>query len=137
MFISIMAAACIPTFHAFKIKLDRFDVSVYAYFSTFAIWLFPGVMLVVALSMMVSLLSNNPITAFAVQFAVLLLSITPLKGDYSIYKVFIRHNAIEPIADIQALYVNRVFIFAMSIVFAFITAWLWQIKRRSIGERLK
>lgn len=135
-FASIIAVACIPTFYAFKMKLEGFDVSIYAFFSTFAIWLFPGVMLVVAVSMMVSLLSNNPITAIVTQFVIIFLSISPLHGDYSLYKVFIRHNVVEPVVNPQALYTNRIFIAVMSIVLTFITACIWQMKRRRIGERI-
>jgi len=136
-FASILAVALIPTFFAVKMKMDGFDVHVFTYFSTFAVWLFPTVMLIVALAMLVSILIDNPIPAIAMQFLIFVISIAPLKGDYSLYKVFIRHNAMEPLANFQAFYINRIFIALMSIVFILITAWLWEIKRRRIGERIK
>jgi len=136
-FASIMAVACIPTFYAIKMKLEGYDVNVFAYFSTFAVWLFPGVMFVVALSMMVSLLSNSPIAAIGVQYVIFFLTVMPLYGDYSLSKVFIRHNTLEPLMNPQAFYINRIFIFVMSIIITFITAGIWQRKRRHIGERIK
>lgn len=136
-FASIMLVAAIPTFFAVKMKLDGFDVHIFTYFSTFAIWLFPTVMLIVALAMLVSILINNPILPFAVQFLIFASSIWPLHGDYSMYKVFIRHNTMEPLANPQAFYMNRIFILLMSIIFTLITAWLWELKRRRIGERIK
>lgn len=136
-FASILAVASIPTFFAVKMKMDGFDVHVFTYFSTFAIWLFPTVMFIVALAMLVSILIDNPIPAIAMQFLVFVTSIAPLKGDYSLYKVFIRHNAMEPLSNPPAFYINRIFITLMSIAFILITAWLWEIKRRRIGERIK
>lgn len=136
-FASIMAVACIPTFYAIKMKLEGYNVNIFAYFSTFAVWLFPGVMFVVALSMMVSLLSNSPIAAIGVQYIIFFLTVMPLYGDYSLSKVFIRHNTLEPLMNPQAFYINRIFIFVMSIAITFITAGIWQRKRRRIGERIK
>ncbi len=137
MFASIMAVAAIPTFFAAKMKMDGFYVSVSTYFSTFAIWLFPTVMFIAAAAMLVSLLINNPVIAFATQFLIFVSSVTPLQGDYSLYKVFIRHNVMEPLADPQAFYINRIFITVMSVLFTLITAWVWEKRRRRIGERIK
>ncbi len=136
-FASILVIAAIPTVFAVKMKMDGFDVNIFTYFTTFAIWLFPTVMFIVAAAMLVSILINNPIPAFAVQFLFFVMSVYPLQGDYSLYKVFIRHNTMEPLANPQAFYINRIFIFLMSIIFTLITAWLWEIKRRRIGERIK
>lgn len=136
-FASIMVMAAVPTVFAVKMKMDGFDVNVLAYLTTFAVWLFPTVMFIVALAMLVTILSNNPIPAIAAQFLVFITSVSPLSGDYSLYKVFIRHNTMEPLADPQAFYTNRIFIVLMSVVLALITAWLWEIKRRRVGERIK
>ena len=118
-------------------KSEGYDVNVFAYFSTFAVWLFLGVMFVVALSMMVSLLSKSPIASIGVQYVIFFLSVMPLYGNYSLSKVFIRHNTLEPLMNPQAFYINRIFIFVMSIIITFITAGIWQRKRRHIGERIK
>jgi hypothetical protein len=83
-----MAVAAIPTFFAAKMKMDGFYVSVSTYFSTFAIWLFPTVMFMQLQPCWFRFLF---ITCYCICYAVpdFVSSVTPLQGDYSLYKVFI------------------------------------------------
>jgi hypothetical protein len=136
-FASITAVAAVPTFFAVKMKMEGYEVKIFTYFSTFAVWLFPTVMFIAAAAMLVSLLVNNPIPAFAAQFFFFVISVAPLQGDYSLYKVFIRHNVMEPLANPQAFYINRVFIALMSVIFILVTAGIWEARRRRIGECIK
>jgi integral membrane sensor domain MASE1 len=136
-FIGIMLIACIPTYYAIKMKLSGYDVDILTYFTTFSVWLLPVIMMIVSLGMFISLIFNNPIPAFICQFIVFASSVMPLKGDYRLFKVFIRHNRLEKVQDIQALYTNRVFIILLALALVFITSFIWERKRVKIGEQIK
>lgn len=134
--VAVFLAAGYFTMQAVAMKIDGFDVDVWAFVRTFAFWLIPTVMAASAFSMLVSLVFRSVIPSFITGFAWWMASTMPLEGDYSLYKLYLRHNTMESLgaAANTAIRTNRMFITVLALLLVIITAVVWEKRRETAGE---
>jgi H+/citrate symporter len=132
----VLVIALYFTYKAIGMRMNGFNVDIYAFLKTFSLWLVPTIMEVCALSMLVSLLFKGFIPAFIMGLICWAVSIAPLEGDYSMYKLFIRYNILSPLSNeiSRAIAANRMFVTALAITIAAVTALVWGKRRLISGE---
>ncbi len=106
-----------------------------AYIEYISWWLLPEVMVVCAIGMFLTLLTDSPI-AIALQFLWWMVDkgSTGLSGDTKLTTLMIRHNTLrgyETIqADLQIICMNRLLMAGISILFVILSIWVLNSKRK-------
>ncbi|GAA0182313.1 ABC transporter permease [Clostridium sediminicola] len=105
----------------------------FAFFKYTLTWITPTVLFTVAMGMLMSTLFNNAIIGIIVQAIIAYKSLMPLQGDYSLTKTIIRFNLLGEFSNYiqwrNSIIINRLFFSGVSLVFVFLTAYIWSIKR--------
>lgn len=118
----------------FAVK-NEIIVDYFAYVEYILWWIVPTVMLVIAIGLFFTVLTDTSI-AILVQFFIWFVSYgsTGLIGDISIYTLMIRHNTLEGYSlvqqNFQMICVNRMVMILISCIFNIVTIALFDMKRK-------
>jgi len=120
-----------------------FNFEYLAFIKHILIWIFPTIMMVVAIPMLISVVFSNAIIALVIQFIMSygMLSNIPLEGDVAWWHLFIRFNelgASDLFESIKiGLYTNRLLVVCLSLLLVSVTTFVWKTKRNKILEKGK
>lgn len=96
-----------------------YDIDPLAFFKYILAWVTPTVLFTSAMGILLSLLFRNGFMAVAAQFVLWAVSVTPLGGDYRLFKCFIRFNTVAGYEQYEswfpAILANRVFFTLLSV----------------------
>ena len=110
------------------------QIDYFAYIKYILWWLLPEVMVVCAIGIFFTLLTNSPI-AIAVQFLWWMVDkgTTGLSGDTKLMTLMIRHNTLRGYEiiqeDLQIICMNRLLMAGISILFVILSIWILMLKR--------
>ena len=110
------------------------SIDYFAYIKYILWWLLPEVMVVCAVGLFLTLLTNSPI-AIAVQFLWWMVDkgTTGLSGDTKLTTLMIRHNTLRGYEiiqeDLQVICMNRLLMAGIGILFVILSIWILTFKR--------
>ena len=110
------------------------SIDYFAYIKYILWWLLPEVMVVCAIGIFFTLLTNSPI-AIAVQFLWWMVDkgTTGLSGDTKLTTLMIRHNTLRGCEiiqeDLQMICMNRLLMAGIGILFVILSIWILMLKR--------
>lgn len=125
------------TFMSFA-KSENLSIDLLAFIKYTAWWLLPTLMIVTAIGVFLTTLTNTPV-AIAVSLFIWFFNLYNIKlaGDYPLLGLFIRHNIDMPngegaliVENFGAIMTNRIIITALALLMVIITIFIYEQKRR-------
>lgn len=142
LFIPYLLYATHATFVFYKLcKYNTYAINIFAFYKFSFYWIAPTILFTVALGMLISVIFSNGIAAIPIQFVLWINSLKELEGNYSFSKFIIRFNTFGDYSSYikwsKSITFNRVFYLITSIGIVYLTAFIWDKKRGTVGEHIK
>jgi hypothetical protein len=122
---------------------ENLSIDLFAYVKYIVWWILPTLMIVTAIGMFLTILTDTPV-AIAAELFIWFFNITNIKltGDYPLLGLFIRHNNLRKGMLIEEnfskIMTNRIIIAGLALLIVMITIFIYEEKRRGkFGIRRK